>query len=98
MTLFDGVIRHDGPRNGYWGYQTARRNILRIQGTRRPALGGALRMLASDRAYGTFERWITFPLPVDKETLKVKFENGVLEVRVAKTIKGRQSIETVPIP
>jgi HSP20 family protein len=73
-------------------------NILRIQGERRPEQGGDLRLVSSERAYGTFERWVTFPFPVDRDSVRVKLENGLLEIRIAKAVQANQDMESVPIP
>ena len=48
-----------------------------------------------ERAYGTFYRRIPLPSAVDAEKIKAKFQDGVLEVRVAKPLqqeklKGKQ--------
>ena len=32
MTLYEGKIRHDNPRSGYWVYRATRQNIKRIHG------------------------------------------------------------------
>ena len=41
-----------------------------------------------DRSYGTFQRSLRLPFPVDPEQVQASFENGVLTVTVPKT--GRQ--------
>lgn len=38
----------------------------------------------SEISYGSFTRSFTFPQPVDGEKVKAKFEDGILEVEVAK--------------
>ena len=41
-----------------------------------------------ERSYGTFQRSLRLPFPVDPEQVQASFENGVLTVTVPKT--GRQ--------
>jgi HSP20 family protein len=41
-----------------------------------------------ERSYGTFQRSVRLPFPVDPEQVRASFENGVLTVRLPKT--GRQ--------
>lgn len=41
----------------------------------------------SERSYGSFQRYFTFPEPVDHEAVKATLENGVLQVDVPKIKK-----------
>lgn len=39
----------------------------------------------SERAYGTFQRSLPLPFPVDPDQVQANFENGVLQVTLPKT-------------
>jgi HSP20 family protein len=42
------------------------------------------RLLRSERSYGSAYRSFTLPMEVDQETSEARYENGVLELRLAK--------------
>lgn len=42
----------------------------------------------SERSFGTFQRALRLPFPVDQDRVQAQFENGVLNVTVPKTEKG----------
>jgi HSP20 family protein len=42
-----------------------------------------------ERRYGSFYRVVPLPAEVDKENVKAKFKNGVLEVSVPKTTEAK---------
>jgi len=44
----------------------------------------------AERRYGRLRRIIPLPLPVDPENVKAKLENGVLEIRAKKKVKGEK--------
>jgi HSP20 family protein len=44
-----------------------------------------------ERSYGTFQRSVRLPFPVDPEQVKASFENGVLTVSLPKTAQQERS-------
>lgn len=43
----------------------------------------------SERSYGSFERWFTFPTAVDSDKVEATFKDGVLDVKVPKSEKAK---------
>lgn len=43
-----------------------------------------------ERAYGSFQRTVTLPYPVDQGKAKATYKNGVLEVRLPKAEEAKQ--------
>ncbi|MEW6182250.1 MAG: Hsp20/alpha crystallin family protein [Bacillota bacterium] len=51
----------------------------------------------SERSYGSFSRTVSLPLPVERESAKATFKNGVLEVVIPKMkTAGRNQTEIKP--
>jgi HSP20 family protein len=63
-------------------------NVLTIRGTKSSSLDaskqGELRVYASERVFGAFERSIRLPEFVDGEQIGAAFENGLLTITVPK--------------
>ena len=61
-------------------------NVLTIRGTKRSTLDaqkdGELRVYASERVYGNFERSMRLPEFVDGDRISAEFSNGVLTITV----------------
>jgi HSP20 family protein len=65
------------------------KNVLAIRGAKQSAVGGTkeesdLRVHASERLIGSFERTIRLPEFVDAEHIDATFENGLLTVTIPK--------------
>ena len=43
-----------------------------------------------ERVYGTFQRAVALPYPVDQSKAKATYENGVLEIRLPKAEEAKQ--------
>lgn len=59
-------------------------NILRIKGERKAEVENAD---YSERTYGSFERAIKLPREVKTQDIEARFENGVLQLAIPKTLK-----------
>jgi HSP20 family protein len=63
-------------------------NVLTIRGTKRNAYDsakqGELRVYATERVHGTFERSIKLPEFVDGDSIQAEFSNGLLTITVPK--------------
>lgn len=51
----------------------------------------------SERYFGTFCRTLPLPAEVKPEGTKASYQNGLLEIRMPKTEKGRKKMHRVPI-
>lgn len=51
----------------------------------------------SERFYGSFSRTLPLPAEIKPEEAKASYRNGLLEVRMPKTEKGRRKTYRVPI-
>ncbi len=71
-------------------------HAIRITGERRWNTADEGKVLACERIYGPFERWITLPFRVNPKDLKLTFQDGVLCIEVAKT-ESRTSLKPVEI-
>ncbi len=45
-----------------------------------------------ERRYGLFSRRVTLPADVEKENVKAKYNNGILEIEIPKKFKERKKI------
>lgn len=50
-----------------------------------------------EKRYGAFERSINLPENIDSENIQAQFENGVLELTIAKDIKGPEQRKRIDI-
>ena len=62
-------------------------NILTIRGEKKQEKGE--NYYRSERVYGTFQRAIRLPAEVDADKAEAVFKNGVLTVRLPKTVASR---------
>lgn len=51
----------------------------------------------TERYYGSFSRTLPLPAEVKPEEARASYHNGVLEIRMPKTEKGRKTAHRVPI-
>ncbi|MCL6560542.1 MAG: Hsp20/alpha crystallin family protein [Firmicutes bacterium] len=51
----------------------------------------------TERYYGSFSRTLPLPAEVKPEEARASYQNGVLEIRMPKTEKGRKTVHRVPI-
>lgn len=51
----------------------------------------------SERYYGSFNRTIPLPAEIKPEESAASYKNGLLEIRMPKTEKGRKNIHRIPI-
>lgn len=51
----------------------------------------------SERYYGSFARTLHLPAEVKPEETRASYQNGLLEIRMPKTERGRKNIHRVPI-
>jgi HSP20 family protein len=67
-------------------------NQLSLKGTRKPTTPEKGVWHRQERAFGEFERVLTLPFAVDPDKVEARFENGVLQVKLAKheTAKPRK--------
>jgi HSP20 family protein len=59
-------------------------NQLTIKGERKPVVPEKGVRHRQERGYGTFVRVLTLPFPVNSEKVEAHFENGVLNLKLAK--------------
>jgi HSP20 family protein len=59
-------------------------NQLTIKGERKPMVFDKAVRHRAERAVGKFSRTLTLPFPVDPDHVEAKFENGVLQITLAK--------------
>jgi HSP20 family protein len=60
-------------------------NQLAIKGKRQPTAPEKVEWHRQERGFGTFERVLTLPVPVDPAKVDARFENGVLTIKMAKS-------------
>jgi HSP20 family protein len=65
-------------------YVEVHRRVLRIYGKRVPPAGGNTRYHLAEIPYGYFERNLSLPLPIDTESIKATYADGLLQIRMAK--------------
>jgi HSP20 family protein len=67
-------------------------NQLSLKGSRKPAAPEKGVWHRQERSFGDFERVLTLPFAVDPDKVEARFENGVLQVKLAKheTAKPRK--------
>lgn len=72
-------------------------NLVVVKGDRCfRATGKNVSVLARERYYGPFERWIPLPCKVSPEKVEACFKEGVLEIRMEKeatTLEGTHRVE-----
>jgi HSP20 family protein len=59
-------------------------NQLTLKGERKPVVPEKGVRHRQGRGFGTFVRVLTLPFPVDSEKVEAHFENGVLQLKLAK--------------
>lgn len=68
-------------------------NLLTMSGERRPQWGeedGKKAFHLAERRYGRFSRSFVLPRDVDQDSIRARFENGVLSVTIPKSEKARR--------
>jgi HSP20 family protein len=60
------------------------RNQLALKGERKPTVPEKGVQHRQERAFGAFHRVVTLPYDVDPNKVEARFENGVLQVKLAK--------------
>lgn len=65
-------------------------NLLTISGERKSETKDEREnYLRMERSYGSFSRTIAIDAPVDSDNIKARYHNGILEITLPKTEKGR---------
>lgn len=77
---------------------TFEESVLNITGERKSEnVSDENKLHLSERYYGTFERAIRFPNPVEQDKVSAKFTDGILEIALPKTEEARpRNIEISP--
>ncbi len=59
-------------------------DTLTIRGTRAPLAGADRRLLRVERPSGAFERSFTLGMPIDQDSVKAAYRDGLLEITLPK--------------
>lgn len=74
-------------------------NLVVVKGEREFRAEPGATVLAKERFYGPFERWVPLPFRVKAEVADARFQDGVLEVRLERsepTADGARKVEIRP--
>jgi HSP20 family protein len=64
-------------------------NRLTLKGKREPAAPQKVEWHRQERGFGSFERTIELPVSVDAAKVEVRLENGVLTIKMAKSLAAK---------
>ncbi len=77
----DLVLHYDLPGVGFEDVDiTLDANVLTVSGERKAVTEEDINYYVNELPYGAFRRSVTVPEGVDADSIKARFENGVLEV------------------
>ncbi|MFQ5598133.1 MAG: Hsp20/alpha crystallin family protein [Nitrospiria bacterium] len=77
---------------------TVENDVLSIRGEKKNESNGKEgNVYRMERTYGTFQRAILFPSPIDEEKVEAKFEKGILNIKLPKTQEAQKKIRRIDV-